>query len=140
MNKPSKRYEECGAVVIDAIKSGASLDEAARHAGCGDRTVDRWLKKGRLDPRGPYGRFAAQVDGARRAQGIVPDAGEDEVTMTRGELRQVTEKAARNGSVQAMKLMRDFLDEEPEERGPDAVDLLVAARKARRQAAGIDDV
>jgi transposase len=130
---PSKTFAESSEAVITAVKAGASLREAAQSAGVSYRTVDRWLHRGRINPGTPgLGRFAAAIDATRQFQGV---PGSDEVTiMHRAELRELAERAARNGSVSAMKLVKDFQDEDADAADagkPDRLDELVARRNAR---------
>jgi transposase-like protein len=52
MRKPSDTFERCHESVVDGVRAGASIADAARKAGCSPRTVDRWLQAGRLDRHG----------------------------------------------------------------------------------------
>ena len=86
--------------VLEALLAGASIEDAARAAGCSARTMKRWLAAGRSDPDGPYGAFAEAVDSRRNpAPGVsAPDL---------QETLQLLSTAARRGSVPAMReLMR----------------------------------
>jgi transposase-like protein len=122
--------------VVEAVRAGSSLADAARHAGVAPRTVDRWLQKGREDAHGRYGSFAAKVDAARQLQGV-PGATEAEV-MSRRELRGLVATAARNGSVSAMKLADQMIEDRPE-RQPDQIDRIRARRRRRLIGAGRQD-
>jgi transposase-like protein len=131
----SKTFEECGAAVLESIRSGASIDDAARHGGCSARTVKRWLARGRDEPSvPPFGHFAASVDAARGEQGL-PSAAEEEV-MGLAELKRVATIAARRGSVPAMRLIASLITDVPDPDSPDSVDRLKARRRARIMRAG----
>ena len=54
-------------VLIDSLRSGASLDAAARAAGVDPATVRRWLVKGRAGKE-PYREFSGIVDAIREHQ------------------------------------------------------------------------
>jgi transposase-like protein len=86
--------------VLEALLAGASIEDAARTAGCSARTLKRWLAAGRSEPDGPYAAFVEAVDSRRK---LVPDAGVPD----RQETLQLLSTAARRGSVPAMReLMR----------------------------------
>jgi hypothetical protein len=54
------------------MRAGASVADAARHAGCSSRTVERWLARGRENPSSGYADYAAAVDALRAARAIEP--------------------------------------------------------------------
>lgn len=128
MKAPSDVFQTCSAAVVEAIRAGASIEDAARAAGCAPRTVDRWLQSGRLNPNGPYGKFSAQVDATRREQGL-PGTSESEV-MSEAELHRAVSRAVRNGSVAAMRLAHE-MKMGAEDRAPDAIDAIVKKREER---------
>jgi transposase-like protein len=83
--RPS-RVDDVGGVVLDALRDGASVSDAAARGGIPERTLRNWLREGR---RCPYGRFAAFADGvdARRARlTVAAPAGSGELP-SRQELR-----------------------------------------------------
>ena len=80
------------------MRAGVSLADAARFAGVAPRTLRGWLRNGRRDPTSSYGPFARAIDDARARTA----AGG---TMDAGELRAVVGRAARHGSVRAMRLV-----------------------------------
>lgn len=88
------------AQIIEAVRAGASIDDAARQAGKAVGTVRRWLTEGRKHPSGKWSEFARVVDEARAAQ-RVEFGGEP---MTHGEVERILTDAIRNGSLQAVKL------------------------------------
>ena len=62
MSQVSETFKTHHEGVLDALRAGASLEEAARTDGCWRRTLTRWLAHGRHDPDGPYGDFTQAVD------------------------------------------------------------------------------
>jgi hypothetical protein len=100
--KASPTFERLGTEVLSSILAGASPPEAAHHHDLSPRTVQRWLKKGREDPAGPYGNFARIVDDAHEARSLP-----EELPLDEGELRGLLARTARRGNVQAMKLYFD---------------------------------
>ena len=124
----SPTFERCAPTVLEAIEDGCSIVDAARVAGCAPRTVDRWLGNGRADPSGPYGPFAAAVDGCHRARGL-PDEGQRE-RLSYDELLAIISRAARSGSVPAMRLAAEVLAPDIR-REPDVLDRLQERRAAR---------
>lgn len=99
-------FSERSGAVLGSLLAGASAADAARQHGVSSRTVERWVQKGRLDSAGRYGAFAAAVD-ARRA--LEPE--EDFEPVTADELALLVSKAARAGSVPAMRLRHQMLAE-----------------------------
>lgn len=91
-----QRMEGARDGLLAALRVGASLSEASRTVGVPERTVQNWIARGGREPDGPFGAFAAEVSAAREVR-----AGPMEVD----ELREVAAKAARKGSVQAMRLI-----------------------------------
>lgn len=120
---PSDAFKQYSTQVAEAVEAGASLADAAREAGISTRSVNRWIARGRSEPEGPYGSFAARVDAVRDAR-TLPDG-----PLTRDELEALIARAARRGSVAAMKLALELVDEE--RTGPDPLEEL-KARRARR--------
>lgn len=112
-----------------------SVEDAARAAGVKINTVRGWLRDGRKDPDGRFGRFAADLD-AVRAEAPTVRAG----ALDLEELRELVAKAARGGSVPAMRLALDMLRgaEQPSAAAADslaAIDELAAVRQRKRGAA-----
>ena len=118
--------------VLDGVQDGLSLAEAASRAGVPVDTVAGWAAKGRKDPEGRFGAFAAELDEARR-NATASLSGE---LMSLDELRLVVAAKARAGSVQAMKLayelLRDVSDAPAKPSGLAALDELAAKRKRQR--------
>lgn len=105
---------------IEAIASGASQPDAALYASINPGTLQRWLRAGRDEPDGPYGQFAQDADAALLIAKLRAAAGVDmELPMDRGELKLAVSQAARRGSVQHQKLMRDLLLDEERAEGLD---------------------
>lgn len=94
-------------------RMGISIRDAAREIGISEKTVKRWLLNGTREPDGPYGEFTRRVNVAReQADG---DGLSEE--MTPEELLRVASRAARKGSVQAMRLVWDMLGKRRAEPG-----------------------
>jgi len=86
--------------IIEAVRVGCSIDEAARQAGKPVGTVRRWLTAGRKGPDAKHAEFARMVDEARGAQRV--GLGEEPMTYEEVE-RRLTEQI-RHGSLQAVKI------------------------------------
>jgi transposase-like protein len=83
--------------VLEAVRGGASIEEAARSAGRPVNTVRRWLKEGRKG--GPNEEFARLVDEAREAQRFELDG-----PMSLGEVERVLARAIRSQSIPAVRI------------------------------------
>jgi predicted transcriptional regulator len=97
-------FDRLGPVVIAAVKAGATLAEAAQQAEITERTVKRWLSKGRSDSKSPYASFAFAIDFIRESR-EAPTEGDGPVDDEEVQLH--LSKAIRNGSVAAMKVWTD---------------------------------
>jgi transposase-like protein len=98
----AETFERQVGQVATALAAGVSVADAARQVGVSRRTVQRWLREGRgadADPK--LRRLALRVDAARRRQRI--DRGG--VIASLPELHRVIDRAARAGSVEAMRLV-----------------------------------
>lgn len=120
MTRQATLFERVSEDVQAAIEAGASLADAAREAGCSPRTVERWLARGRADLHGPYGPFTDAVDYARGMQDL-EDARE---TLDPDEHKALVTKAARAGSVPAMRLWWQMEKHEKESRRAASEDTL----------------
>lgn len=89
--------------LIERTAAGVSLPDACRAADLRLTTVKGWITRGRRETDGPYAEFVAAIEQARQ------EAHDRPGPMTRDELRLEVSRAARNGSVQAMKLMDEIL-------------------------------
>jgi transposase-like protein len=96
------QFDTASPKLIASVQAGASIEEAARHAGVPAATVRRWLRDGRKGRR-KYEAFAVAVDGARgerkRAERALKDG-----PLTNEEAAQLLARAARKGSVPALRL------------------------------------
>lgn len=102
--RASARFAESHGALVEAFTAGCSVRDAACAVGVGERTVKRWLARGRVEPDGPYAAFAAEVDDARgqaRMPGVLP--------LDAQELAVVVSEAARRGNTLAMRLRWDML-------------------------------
>ena len=61
MARPSKFSPQVRKAILDAVEAGNFRDSAARAAGVGPRTLDRWLQLGLQYPDGEYGAFRAAL-------------------------------------------------------------------------------
>ena len=102
MSRPSV-FEQHSEAVLDAIRDGVSIPDAARQVDVGVPTVKGWLSRGRKDPRSKYGAFAARVDAALTERKL-PAQGDRPAD--RDELLLLGSRAARTGNVHAMRLRR----------------------------------
>ena len=84
-------------------EDGLTIADAARVTGIGEKTAKRWLARGRRETSGEYRDFADAVERAREARD------EAEPPLDQAELKAVVSRAARKGSVQAMKLRWEML-------------------------------
>jgi|ERR1035437_1274875 transposase len=100
------RFESVKDALIASVRSGLSVEEAARGEGVNVHTVRSWLAKGRKAPQGRYGRFASEVDAMRSLQRL-PDRSELRA-LTREELEGLLAEKVRAGSVPAMRLWADL--------------------------------
>jgi hypothetical protein len=91
------------ALVLESVKAGCSIEEAALQAGRPVASVRRWLSQGRKRPDGNHGEFARAVDGARGERQQAERALKDG-PLTPSEADLLLAKAARKGSVPALRL------------------------------------
>jgi hypothetical protein len=98
-------FERVCEPLVEAISEGLSLEEACATLEIPANTVRGWLRKGRLDPDGPYGPFAHSLDATRADRA---DAERDLCgPLTLDEFERLVADLARRGSVQALKLWSD---------------------------------
>jgi IS30 family transposase len=117
------QFEQRSAQVLDAVRAGASIEEAATAANVPGPTVRRWLSRGRKGDE-PYRAWAAEVDSARGERKAAERAMRDG-PLTVEEASMLLAKAARRGSVPALRLYFDQRAEEAAaERGEVARKLL----------------
>jgi len=94
----SRPLEAVRGELVGALRVGVSLADACRHASVSDRTVRHWIARGRREPGTAYATLACEVDAARETAGDVGP-------MDEAELRRVVSRAAKAGSMPAMKLL-----------------------------------
>ncbi|HYI37253.1 MAG TPA: hypothetical protein VEX39_11635 [Thermoleophilaceae bacterium] len=97
-------FEEVQAPLVAAVVNGATVAEAAVTVGAPYRTVKRWLARGRSESDSRYVGFAAAIDAARERSGAI-----EETDLSEQELEAVAWRAARAGSVLAMRLCWELL-------------------------------
>src|SRR4249919_893940 len=134
----SKFTTEITEGIIDLVSDGLTIKDAALAVEVREKTVRNWLARGRSEDDGPYAAFAEAIEEAQQ------EAEQQEEPMDREELLLVISKAARKGSVQAMKLMEELLrrgpDDDSDEKPSDPFDALdggeqvtsLAAARARK--------
>jgi len=83
--------------IVQGVRGGLSIAEAAERAAVAPKTVAHWVSRGRAEAAGTaHADFASSVDAAREAAAT---AG-----MTEGEFRAHLAAAVRRGSVAALRL------------------------------------
>jgi transposase len=91
---------------LTLLGTGRNVEESCAGAGVGRSTVTRWAARGR--ERGAdadAAEFAGRLDEIREGRGAP--------SLTVADLVRLLEKAARKGSVQAMKLLLERSDRKP---------------------------
>ena len=96
-------FEKNSLQVACSLAAGISIADAARAAGLSQRTVTRWLSRGRREPGSRYAAFATAVEEAQAVE--VSDA-----PMTDHEFRVLVSRAVRRGSIAAMRLYLEILE------------------------------
>ncbi len=118
----SKFTTEITEGLIELVGDGLTIKDAALAMEVREKTVRNWLAKGRSEEDGPYAAFAAAIEEAQQ------EVQDQEEPMDRDELALVVSKAARKGSVQAMKLMEEMLrrgaNDDSDEKPSDPFDAL----------------
>lgn len=108
-------FEEVREGLLEAVRGGATVDEAARSVGVSVHTVRSWLSRGRKTPVGPYGAFAVEVDRLRRERSEAVAALDGPLTLEEAE--RVLAVAVRRGSIAALRLWFDRCDREEADDG-----------------------
>jgi tellurite resistance protein len=93
--------------IAEAVRAGATIDEAARVAGANVHSVRRWLTAGRRGDA-KHAEFARKVDEARSERREAERALDGAVTLA--EADGVLAAAVRRGSIPALKLWYDRHD------------------------------
>ncbi len=93
------RFEQVAGQLVGAVRAGATLDAAAAQASVSVHTARDWARKGRGEPEGRYGRFAADLAAARERPACLESS-----EMDWAEFESHLAKAVRAGSVQAMRV------------------------------------
>lgn len=99
-------FEQHSEAVLEAIRDGASIADAASLVDVGGPTVKGWLSRGRNDPKSKYAAFAARVDAALTERKL---PAKSDQPADRDELLLLASRAARAGNVQAMRLLSELL-------------------------------
>jgi transposase len=96
------QFDTASAALIASVQAGCSIEEAAHNASVPAATVRRWLRDGRKGRR-KYEAFAVAIDGARSERRQAEKALRDG-PLTNEEAAQLLARAARKGSVPALRL------------------------------------
>lgn len=94
---------EVRTTLIDAFTAGLSVRDAARVGGIAEKTLKRWITRGRREEEGPFADFVARIEDAREYARNRPEPADAD------ELAVLVSEAARAGSVPAMKLRWEML-------------------------------
>jgi hypothetical protein len=127
----AKRFEQVAPELCERVAAGASFADACHALEVKTNTARAWLRKGRTDPEGLYGRFAAGIDAAKAAQAVVSEAAG---AMTLEEWEAHLAAAVRAGSVPAMKLFADTHRQEAPERADPFAEFDELAERRRGKA------
>lgn len=123
MAAPSKFDLERRSRLIGLVEAGVSLEQASEKVGVSVKTINRWVHRGHAGLDGVAGAFAEQLDAARNG---------DTGPLTEEDLYRLLERAARRGSVRAIKLLLERFEREEEMgRRPDRIDELIETRRLR---------
>lgn len=88
--------------LVKLRQEGFTIKDAAFRMGVGEKTLKKWLGRGRKEKDGPHRDFFVAWEEATR------EAEQAETELTPEEFRIVVSKAARKGSVAAMKLYHEL--------------------------------
>lgn len=108
------------AAALDLFSDGLTNADVARGIGVSAPTLKGWITRGRKEPEGDYSDFAAAVEVARAL------AEEAELPLDEDELKLHVAKAARKGSVAAMKLAWEIIRASTDPKGEGSGDPLDA--------------
>lgn len=118
---------EVRTTLIDAFTAGLSVRDAARVGGIAEKTLKRWITRGRREEEGAFADFVARIEDAREYARNRPEPADAD------ELAILVSEAARAGSVPAMKLRWEMLSRAGDEPAPaiGSLDELAERRLAR---------
>lgn len=94
---------EVRTTLIEGFTAGLSVRDAARTVPIAEKTLKRWITRGRREEEGAYADFVARVEDAREYARNRPEPADAD------ELAVLVSEAARAGSVPAMKLRWEML-------------------------------
>ena len=121
---------EARGAVLQGVRSGLSIAEAAERAGLSGQLVRNWASQGRAEDGtgSEHAAFAEALDAAREEAATAE--------LSEREFHAHLNRSVRAGSIQAARLWWTIHGSAPEpEYPPDALDALKAQRAARRAAA-----
>jgi transposase-like protein len=110
---PSKLTDEATERLVQSLRAGASIPDAAAFAGLSANTVKSWLRRGRREAGTPFARLAANVDAARAEWTATHPLNE-------ADLLRLLEQAAMRGSVRATVVLLNRIDRARERDGAGA--------------------
>lgn len=99
----SKFTPEARAKALECFRMGLSVVETAKAIDVSEQTLKGWITRGRKEEAGEYREFVAAVEEARES------CKQAEAPLTPDEHLLIVSRAARRGSVTAMKLYWDML-------------------------------
>lgn len=97
------------AAIVHHLRRGGSMAEICRDLAVREKTAEGWLTRGRREDAGDYADFAGRVEQAR--------AEADQESLEELDVVKLLEKAARNGSIQAMTKLLDRFERKRKEMG-----------------------
>ncbi len=109
--KGTSQFEASSEAVLEAIRDGASIPDAALLVEIAPPTVSGWLSRGRKDPKSKYATFAARVDAALTEKKLPANG---DLPADHDELLILVSRAARAGNVTAMRLLSELLTTDPD--------------------------
>jgi len=124
MSSGPSQFDVAAPKILASVQAGCSIEEGARAAGVPAATVRRWLREGRKG-REPYVSFAEAVDRARGERRAAERAVKD-APLNAEEAELLLARAARKGSVPALRLWFEMRSRDDAGRRGDDARLLIA--------------
>ncbi len=120
----SRFSQEIADSIVEGVRDGLTIGEAAERSGVAEGTIRNWLSEGRAARDAEHSAFASAVDAAREY------AASAEVSEQ--EFHERLARAVRSGSIQALRLWWSIHGQDRDEERPESkLDRLIARRNAR---------